>query len=152
VGQKAPNIKSKFLEFLISLSSSMTKHQTFKINYKFIAGEVEDGPPWARRFFGDPYEGKDPKKLELLEMIRSNLTCLIIYDGEMWRFLHDTFVEKLDSINTLELSRLESRFRAIDPKTAKARSIQEFSIKLFSAQEGPYLSENLELPPPAYQP
>ena len=141
------NFKEKCLDFLLNLCKTLLENHARQViwdNNKEGAGSV-----WAETFFGRPKKLYDEEQLKFLGIIRSHLTCFLIYDKDkkVWSFVHDTFLDKFNSINVVELSKIQSRLIVEykqkgygEDATIKARndSITEFAEVLFNSKTGPY--------------
>ena len=140
-----PDLKTQYLRFLLMLAAAMQENSLRKVQYRFAKGEFDDGPQWARKFFGDPFQGKKKRALDLLEQLRHNLTCLLVYEAGVWHFLHDSFVDQLNSIQTHELSltRAEIIANGGTAQEAEARCVEKFAVNLFESRKGPYITQSV---------
>ena len=138
------NFRSKCINFLVRLCREMVKNQVFKVPYRFQRTEREvmrmnQGAAWATQFFGDPYLKQDKEQLEILEMLRHNLTCFLAYEKGVWGFIHDAFRDHFDDLNISELLHLKTQFeQSMDEKSAAAEAVDKFSSILFDEALGPY--------------
>ena len=142
------NFNEKCLDFLLNLCKVLLENHACQVVWD--NNKEGAGPVWAESFFGRPKRLYDEEQLKFLEIIRSHLTCFLIYDKDkkIWSFVHDTFLDKFNSINVVELSEIQSRLiveykqKGYEEEEAigKARndSITEFAEILFNSKTGPY--------------
>ncbi len=127
------HLKDKVIDFLINLSDAMTRNKVKTVKYP-----EEKADEWIERFFGDPWKGTNDNALKFMKMIREHACDFIECADGAWQFVDAEFIEKLDSINTVELTYIDSGLRAsgMDCRSARLESIKQFSNTLLTHPEG----------------
>lgn len=144
-GRTPPGFLVKLLQYLLNLCHEMNKRKLSRVEYYFQPGSFEgdlvnDGEAWATKFFGDPFEGKNVKALQYLEILRHNLTCFFKYERGAWGLVHDSYIGRFNSINTIEITKIKPRLisKGISVEKIQQEAISEFSRVLFDEAAGPY--------------
>ena len=111
------NLDTDIVEFFISVADLMTKHKLT------ILSAYDDST---------------------LKSIRDHTQDFVVNTERGWQFIHNDFIEVLNSINIVELTSIESRLYApgISESDVHRKALKEFATTLFSKPEGPLCYRN----------
>ena len=74
-----------------------------------------------------------------MNIIRSHAQDFIQCTNGIWKFVDDSFIEILRSINIVELTTINSQLRlTMEMREARVASVKEFVDVLFARPEGPH--------------